>query len=84
MAVYFIGMLRFPHDSKLNRISNKRKIAFSIFLLFSIYFSTGLINKKIYSCNSNTLYIISGLIESYLPPPVLDNKWIEDLDIANE
>ena len=84
MAVYFIGMLRFPHDSKLNIISNKRKIAFSIFLLFSIYFSTGLINKKIYSGNSNTLYIISGLIESYLPPPVLDNKWIEDLDVAYE
>ena len=82
MAIYFIGYIRFPHDTLVKKITSKRKIAFIILMSITFYFSTGLINNKIYSGKSNILYIISGLVESYLPPPKLDNKWIEDLDEA--
>ncbi len=78
MGIYYLGIIKFPHDSKVEKISLKRLLGFLFCILLSIYFSTGLFNKKIYSGNSNILNIISGLIEAYLPPP--ESNWIEDLD----
>ena len=82
LGIYFIGLIKFPHDTKIEKITLKRMIVFTFFLLLGFYFSTGLINNKIYRGKSNILYVTSGLIESYLPPPQLDNKWFEDLDAA--
>ena len=82
LGIYFIGFIKFPHDTKVEKITSKRMIAFTFFILVGFYFSTGLINNKIYSGKSNILYVTSGLIESYLPPPQLDNIWFEDLDAA--
>ena len=52
--------------------------------MFSLYLSTGLYKDKIYSGNSTFLSVISGLVESYLPPPTEASDWIEDLDLAYE
>ena len=82
MGIYFIGFLKFPHDTKVEKISRKRLTAFIILILFSFYFTSGLIRDKIYSGNYAVLKVTSGLIESYLPPSKSDDNWIEDLDQA--
>ena len=83
ISFYILGLILFPHDSKLKTISNKRKISFIFTFMFSLYLSTGLFQKKIFTGNNYFLQIVSGLVESYLPPPKSTN-WIEDLDIAYE
>ena len=82
IAIYSIGLILFPHDSKPSKISLRRKLLFICSLLFSIYLSTGLFSNKIYAGDSKILKITSGLVESYLPPPKTSSFWIEDLDLA--
>ena len=80
MGIYYLGVIKFPHDSKVKKISSKRMFGFLFCMILSFYFSTGLFYKKIYSGNSEILNITSGLIEAYLPP--VNSDWIEDLDLA--
>ena len=80
IGLYFIGLIKFPHDSKSIKISNNRKISFIFIVLICSYLSTGLFNKKIYQTNNKYLNIFPGLVEAYLPPPSIDSNWIEDLD----
>jgi len=82
IALYSLGFILFPHDTKPNKISTRRKILFIFTLTFSIYLSTGLITDKVFAGNSSVLRITSGLVESYLPPPKASSMWIEDLDLA--
>ena len=49
IAIYSIGLILFPHDSKPSKISLRRKLLFICSLLFSIYLSTGLFSNKIYA-----------------------------------
>ena len=66
----------------MQRIVNKRIAIFIFSLIFSLYLSSGLYFNKIYAGNSSILQVISGLVESYLPPPKPKSDWIEDLSLA--
>jgi len=82
IALYSLGFILFPHDTKPEKISIRRKILFALTLMFSIYLSTGLFTNKVFAGNSSILKVTSGLVESYLPPPKSSSMWIEDLDLA--
>ena len=82
IALYSLGFILFPHDTKPNKISFRRKVLFSLSFIFSIYLSTGLFTNKVFAGESSILKITSGLVESYLPPPKSSSMWIEDLDLA--
>ena len=82
IALYSLGFIIFPHDTKPEKISIRRKILFAFTLMFSIYLSTGLFTNKVFSGNNSILKVTSGLVESYLPPPKSSSMWIEDLDLA--
>ena len=84
IAIYSLGFILFPHDTKPTKISLRRRILFIFALLFSMYLSTGLFSNKIFTGNNRVLEITSGLVESYLPPPKASSIWIEDLDLAYE
>lgn len=84
IAMYSLGLILFPHDTKPTKISFRRKALFTFTLFFSIYLSTGLLSNKIFTGNSKILKITSGLVESYLPPPKTSSLWIENLDLAYE
>ncbi len=66
IALYLIGIIRLPHDSKLESISVPRMLLSMFFMTCFIYLGTGLFGQKIH-----------GLIESYLPPK-MDQNIIED------
>ena len=68
-AIYLIGKIKMPYDSKVDRIGFVRIAFSSVFLVFGIYLSTGLFGNKIH-----------GLIESYLPPEIKIDEWVETLD----
>ena len=82
IALYLLGFVLFPNDIKSKKISTRRKVLFTITLLFSIYLSTGLFKNKIFTGNNSILKVMSGLVESYLPPPKPSSIWTEDLDLA--
>ena len=82
IALYSLGLILFPHDTKPNKISTRRRVLFIISLSFCIYLSTGLFSNKIFAGNNSIFKITSGLVESYLPPPKASSLWIEDLDLA--
>ena len=84
IAMYSLGLILFPHDTKPTKISFRRRTLFIFTLFFSIYLSTGLFSNKIFTGNSKMLKITSGLVESYLPPPKASSLWIENLDLAYE
>ena len=84
IAIYSLGFILFPHDTKPNKISLRRKLLFTFALFFSIYLSTGLFSSKVFAGNNKILKVTSGLVESYLPPPKASSIWIEDLDLAYE
>jgi len=56
-ALYLLGSIRLPHDSKVDSIGVPRMLLSMFFLTFSLYLGTGLFGQKIH-----------GLIDSYLPP----------------
>ena len=82
IGLYFLGVIVFPYDSKKDKISNKRILVVFMTFIFSFYLSTGLYFDKIYSGNSSALSFLSGLVESYLPPPKPKSYWVEDLELA--
>jgi len=82
IALYSLGFILFPHDTKPNKISTRRKILFVFTLIFSIYLSTGLFSNKVFAGNNSIFKVTSGLVESYLPPPKSSSMWIEDLDLG--
>jgi len=82
IALYSLGLILFPHDTKPNKISARRKILFAFTLIFSFYLSTGLFTNKVFAGNNSILKVTSGLVEAYLPPPKSSSMWIEDLDLA--
>jgi len=82
IGLYFLGLITFPYDSKKERISIRRLSVVIVTFIFSLYLSTGLYFNKIYSGNSQVLRFISGLVESYLPPPKPKSHWLEDLELA--
>ena len=82
ISMYSIGLILFPHDTKPNNISFRRKFLFTVTILFSFYLSTGLFSDKIYAGGNTFFRVTSGLVESYLPPPKSSSNWIEDLDLA--
>lgn len=64
IAAYLFGFIKFPHDSKIKKLSNTRKILATAFAALGIYLCTGFtINKDtgIY----NSLWLTSGF-----SPPV--------------
>ena len=84
ISLYLLGFILFPHDTKPKKISTRRKVLFTISLLFCFYLSTGLFKNKIFAGNKLIFKTMSGLVESYLPPPISHSDWIEDLDKAYE
>ena len=71
IAVYLLGMLRLPHDSKLETVSVPRLMLSMSFFMFGLYLSFGLYGGK-----------INGDIESYLPVRV--DGYSASLDIEND
>ncbi len=64
LFVYLMGWLRFPHDSKLKKLSPTRVVLALISLIFAVYLATGFIyNKETKTFTS--LSLLSGLA-----PPV--------------
>ena len=78
MALYILGKISMPFDSKVNSLSKRRIILGIGTLMFGLYLGLGL--------SSN--FKINGLIESYLPPPTIENThnesdgWLLNLDDA--
>jgi len=69
-GIYLLGLIKFPHDMKLNKIGLPRVSLSIIFISFGLYLSNGLYAGQVH-----------GLIESYLPPKV-EKGWIEDYEEA--
>ena len=71
IALYLFGFIKFPHDSKIKKLSNTRKILGATFAVLAIYLCTGFtVNKDtgIY----NSLWLTSGF-----SPPVNYNLLLE-------
>ena len=71
IALYLFGFIQFPHDSKIKKLSNTRKILGATFAVLAIYLCTGFtVNKDtgIY----NSLWLTSGF-----SPPVNYNLLLE-------
>jgi len=58
-GLYILGIIRLPHDSRLETVSIPRLMLSTFFLTFGLYLGTGLFGQPIH-----------GLIISYLPPKV--------------
>lgn len=77
IALYLFGFIKFPHDSKIKKLSNTRKILGTAFGALAIYLCTGFtVNKDtgIY----NSLWLTSGF-----SPPVNYNILLEK-GVANK
>lgn len=74
-AIYLFGMIRFPHDSKGEKIGNGRKVVGAVFLIFGIYLFPGIlkIDKQPWSTS-----IISGF------PPSTWYSWYDNNVIHTE
>jgi len=69
-GIYLLGLIRFPHDSKLLKLRLPRVLISGFFLVFGLYLSNGLYAGQTH-----------GLIESYLPPKH-EEGWYENYDEA--
>ena len=69
-GIYLLGLIKFPHDMKLQKRGPIRISLSIIFLSFGLYLSNGLYTGKVH-----------GLIESYLPPKI-EKGWIENYQEA--
>lgn len=74
-AIYLFGLIRFPHDSKGQKIGITRKIIGLVFLIFGIYLSPGVLklNNQFWSTT-----IISGF------PPSTWYSWYDNNVIHHE
>lgn len=71
IALYLFGFIKFPHDSKIKKLSNTRKVIGTAFAALALYLCTGFtVNKDtgIY----NSLWLTSGF-----SPPVNYNILLE-------
>jgi len=60
MSAYLFGLIKFPHDSPIKKLSLTRKVLAGLSLAFTIYLATGFtVNKKTNSYNSKAA--MSGL-----------------------
>ena len=59
MGLYFIGKIKFPHDSDIDFIGVPRLVLSIVFISFGLYLSGGIFGRPIH-----------GLIDSYLPPVI--------------
>lgn len=76
IAAYLFGFIKFPHDSKIKKLSNTRKILATAFAALGIYLCTGFtINKDtgIY----NSLWLTSGF-----SPPVNYNMLLDKAEAS--
>ena len=80
IAIYALGLIKFPHDSKILKLSRRRIITSIFFIIFTFWLSTGLFNRKIYSPNS-VMKSTASFIDSWLPP-YKDYRFIENYDLA--
>jgi len=69
-GIYLLGLIKFPHDMKLQKRGPIRVSLSILFLSFGLYLSNGLYAGKVH-----------GLIESYLPPKI-EKGWIENYQEA--
>ena len=69
-GIYLLGLIKFPHDMKLQKRGPIRVSLSILFLSFGLYLSNGLYAGKVH-----------GLIESYLPPK-MEKGWIENYQEA--
>ena len=69
-GIYLLGLIKFPHDMKLQKRGPIRASLSILFLSFGLYLSNGLYAGKVH-----------GLIESYLPPKI-EKGWIENYQEA--
>ena len=60
MGIYLLGKIRFPKDTKIERISFSRYVFAILSVAFSIYLATGLIYNKDKQ-SYNALSVLSGL-----------------------
>jgi len=75
-ALYLFGFIRFPHDSKLKKLSVGRGLLGGAFALFTLYLASGfMINEK--TGNYKALSLMSGLAPPahynfFIPPKEVD------------
>lgn len=67
LSLYLLGILKFPHDSPINKFSRFRIMFTTIVVLFTIYVSTGILKTSPWSHN-----LLSGF-----PPPAF-YSWYEN------
>ena len=67
MGFYLLGKIKLPHDSNLNFISVPRLVLSIIFISFGLYLMGGLFGNSIH-----------GLIDSYLPPEIINSNKINN------
>ncbi len=87
LALYLLGKITLPHDSKLDAVSVPRFILAIMVLSFGFYLAAGLFGRP-----------LSGMINTYLPPAAMvtdsnsggqgnkevSENWFNDLDLALE
>lgn len=71
LALYLLGLIRFPHDSPNQKIGNTRKVLGIITALFVVYLIPGLTNNQEYK----NLKFISGF-----PPPMFYSYYAQESD----
>lgn len=74
-AIYLFGFIKFPHDSKINKLGTGRILVGSIFLIFGIYLSPGVLKLNSQPWSTS---IISGF------PPSTWYSWYENNVIHSE
>ena len=71
IALYLFGFIKFPHDSKIKKLSNTRKVLGTVFTALAIYLCTG------FSVNKDTGIYNSLWLTSGFSPPVNYNLLLE-------
>ena len=82
ISMYSIGLILFPHDTKPNTISFRRKFLFTVTILFSFLLINWYILRQNLCRWKYFLESPQAWLKSYLPPPKSSSNWIEDLDLA--
>ena len=63
LALYYFGLIRFPHDSPVKKLSNSRKLMGALSIALAIYFGMGFR----YSSQSET-FVTPNLLSGLAPP----------------
>lgn len=62
IAAYILGLFRFRHDAPVRRITPLRVVFATLFLVLSVYLTTGILGRKL------------GELESFLPPKNAESR----------